>query len=400
MIRAGFAFLLVLFVCLVQAQDKATPEFDIYSLSSIESATLTSTFFNSFYSGSFIDSTTKWDAINQLGNKNKLGFFTLNRAEFRFPDNKKISPYISASHQSMTGIEFPQKLFQLVFAGNNSLVGENVPMSPARLERWHFSTAIGGVGFQLNESIRIFAGVGPAVVYSYGKVDFGKSSFFTSETADSVSLQLSGQYERSNNYPMVKGIGFTSELGIAGQTGQFNWKILASNLGHVWFNSKSVNSQRDSLLYFTGLNIDDLSHFSAAVDDELNQFESALALDGDTAKLSASLPYMLFGQCQTKYHNFGFGLSVLQLGLPAFTPRIGLNVSWPEKGKVKAVVPMKYGGYGGFNIGLGIEARIAGNFVFSLCSPSLMSFSNQSAPVSYILETKLTYKISQNESIF
>ncbi|PKP03217.1 MAG: hypothetical protein CVU11_09210 [Bacteroidetes bacterium HGW-Bacteroidetes-6] len=400
MMRACFAFLLVLLLCLAQAQDKAKPEFDIYSLNSIESATLTTTFFNAFYGGSFIDSTTKWDAVNQLGNKNKLGFFSLNRSEFRFAATKKFSPYVSASHQSMIGMEFPQKLFQLVFTGNNSLVGEEVQMKPSRLERWHFSTAIGGVGFQPNESIRIFAGAGPAVVYSYGKVDFGKSSFFTSVSADSVSLQLSGQYERSNSYPIVNGIGFAAELGIAGQTGQFNWKILASNLGYVWFNSKSVNSQRDSLLYFTGLNIDDLSHFSAAVDDELNQFESDLQLEGDTAKLHSSLPFMLYGQCMTQYHNLGLSLSVLQIGLPGFIPRIGFDISWPEQSKVKVVVPMKYGGYGGFNIGLGIESRIAKNITFTLCVPSLMSFSNELSPVSYILESKLTYKISRNESIF
>ncbi len=400
MIRAGFVFFFVFAVCFSHAQDKVAPEFDIYSLSSIESATLTTTFFNAFYGGSFIDSTTKWDAVSQLGNKNKIGFFTLNRAEFRFNDNKKFSPYISASHQSMIGIEFTQKLFQLAFTGTNSLVGEEVPMNPARLELWHFSTAIVGAGFHITESIRVFAGAGPAMVYSYGNIDFGNSSFFTSASADSVSVQLTGQYERSNSYPMVKGIGFAAEVGIGGQTGQFNWKILASNLGYVWFNRKSISTQRDTLLYFTGINIDDLSHFSAAVDNELNQFESALALDGDTTQLNSSLPYMIFGQCQTKYHNFGFELSVLQIGLPAFSPRISLNISWPEKAKVKAVVPMKYGGYGGFNIGLGIEARIAGNFIFSLCSPSMMSFSNQSAPVSYILESKLTFKISQNESIF
>lgn len=400
MMRLLFFLAFVMVLCKVKSQNTISPEISIRSINTLESRSLTNNFFNAFYGGQYIDSTTKWDAIGQLNNKNYLGFFSQNRAEVLLQSEKKISLFFTGSHQSMMGLGFTPELFQLVFAGNDKLVGQQVLMNPGCFERYSFSSLGGGVHYKINDAVSIFAAAGPAVLYSYDQLDFSESSFYTSMGADSLTLQLQGHYSRSSGPAYISGTGFLGEIGFHGKTGAVEWKVMASNLGVFWLNKHSIDSQRDTLMSFTGLQVDDLANISAAVDEELNDIENGLSLKGDTGKMTVSPPFMLFGECSTRFGKLKTDFSLLYYHMPGFIPYASLTSSWPLFTKFRVSLPVKYGAWGSFNAGIGFETALNSRISLSMEFPSLLAFSGGLNSLSYVASGKLIYKISKNESSF
>ncbi|HBG70361.1 MAG: hypothetical protein A2W93_15765 [Bacteroidetes bacterium GWF2_43_63] len=381
------------------AQNDKHPEIRISSDNALGSKTLLTEFFGKFYFGKYIDSTTKWDELNFLDTDNHLGFFSNNRIEVRLPSKKKYSFYIAGSHQSLFAIGFSKELFQLVFTGNNSLVGQQVIADPATMDKYNFSTLSGGIVYKINDDMKIHAAVGPVAMYSCAGFDFSGSDFFTSQAADSLALNLNGDYMRAGGPTFVKGVGFSSELGIEGSNGGFEWSVSAANIGRVWLNKNTINSHRDTLMYFTGVEVSDLSNFSAVVDQELENFEQGFSLKGDTANSAISLPLLITGECSKETGKLRTDLNVLYYNLPGFFPYMQLRPSWPISTGFRISLPMKYGGYSSFNAGLGLEFVLADHFSVQLDFPSMLSVLNISRNLSYNVTGKIIYKFTNHASL-
>ena len=97
--------------------------------------------------------------------------------------------------------------------------------------------------------------------------------------ADSLSLFFNGSYVSSGSSAFIKGVGFGSEIGMSGMSNNIKWKISASNLGCAWLNRKAVNSVCDTLMYFTGFEVTELSDISNTVNEQVDDFEKLLILN-------------------------------------------------------------------------------------------------------------------------
>lgn len=381
------------------AQSEKYPEIRISSINAVESKTLSTDFFENFYFGKFIDSTSKWNEMDFLDEKNHLGFFSNNRIEVRLPSEKKHSIYFSGSHQSLLGIGFSKGLFQLVFTGNNSLVGQKVIADPATLDKYNFSTLSGGIVYKISDDMKVHAAIGPVALYSSASLDFSGSDFFTSQAADSLALNLNGDYWRAGGPTFVKGSGFSAEIGIEGNNGGFEWSVSAANIGRVWLNKNTINSRRDTLMHFTGIEISELSNFSAVIDQELENFEQGFSLKGDTANAAIQLPLLITAECSKETGKLRTDLNVLYYNLPGFFPYMQLRPSWAITTGFRISLPMKYGGYGAFNAGLGLEFAIADRLAVQLEMPSMLSVLNISRNLSYNVSGKIIYKITDHASL-
>ena len=76
--KSTYTLLLILLAYFLSAQSDKYPEIRIESWNALESKTLSSDFFSEFYFGKYIDSTTKWNEIEHLNEKNHVGFFSNN----------------------------------------------------------------------------------------------------------------------------------------------------------------------------------------------------------------------------------------------------------------------------------------------------------------------------------
>ncbi|HPB02365.1 MAG TPA: hypothetical protein PLZ67_05365 [Bacteroidales bacterium] len=397
--KSTFVFFLILMTYFLAAQKNTSPEIRIESWNALESKTLSSDFFSSFYFGEYIDSSSKWNEIEHLKEKNHIGFFSNHRIEVMLPSEKKHSLYFSGSHQSLLGAGFSKDLFQLVFTGNNSLIGQHVITNPATMNQYSFSTLSAGIAWQINDDIKIHAAAGPVALYSCARLDFSESDFFTSLAADSLALNLEGNYMRSGGHTFIKGGGFSTEFGIEGTNGDFEWRVTLSNIGRVWMNKRTIDSQRDTLMYFTGVEVSDLSDFSAFVEDELDNLEEGFSLKGDTMNTAIALPLLITGECRTEFGKFRTDLSILYYNLPGFFPYVQLRPSWPLTEGIRISLPMKYGGYGSFNAGPGLEFKIFEKLSAQLDFPAALSVLNINRNLSYVVVGRITYKITEHASL-
>lgn len=387
---------IILFFCLfslkIAAQEQDSYEYSVSSINSLESKSVSADFLLKFYKGGYIDSASKWEAIYKLNDKNYVGFFSLNRADVSVPCKKDFSLYFSIVHQNLLGFGFTRNFFQLVFTGNNSLLGTNVMLNPTVLQRYNFTETFAGVKYKLKENLYINAAIGPAFIYSHNNLNFSKSSFYTSPTADSLSLFFNGSYVSSGSSAFIKGVGFGSEIGMSGISNNIKWKISASNLGCAWLNRKAINSVRDTLMYFTGFEVAELSNFSNVVDEQVDDFEKTFDFKSDTAKTSMTLPFLISGECAFQTGKIESFLSFNYYRMKGFIPFIqyypfyALNDNW------KISLPLKYGGFGPFNAGVGFECKIIKKISVLAEFPSLLSFARTKDNTSINACFKIVYK--------
>ena len=397
--KSAYTLLLILSAYFVFAQSDKYPDIRIETWNALESKTLSTDFFSKFYFGKYIDSTTKWNEIEHLNEKNYIGYFSNNRIEICLPSEKKYSLYFSGSHQSLLGAAFSKGLFQLVFTGNNSLVGQHVITNPATIDKYSFTTLSAGVAWQINDNIKIRAAAGPVAMYSCARFNFPETDFFTSQTADSLALNLKGNYMRSGGHTFIKGIGFSAEFGIEGRNDDFEWDVTFSNIGRTWMNKHTIDSKRDTLMYFTGIEISDMSNFSAVVEEELDNLEENFSLKGDTGNTDIAFPLLITGKLRTEFGKLRTDINILYYNMYGFIPYIQLRPSWPLTTGIRISLPMKYGGYGSFNAGLGFEFDISKRLSAQIDFPSVLSALKINRNLSYIVVGKLIFKISEHESL-
>ena len=393
--------ILILFSVFLQAQTNKSKHWEVNSFSMLESKNLNSDFFIDFYSGQFLDSTLKYDALAELKSNNNLGFHSLNTITYsQLKADKKIGFFISGSYQKIMGLEFSAPLFELVFIGNESFSGHDLELNPLNLELHEFIDVQGGVIWEFNENSFLFASAGPVLGLNYQSILNADIRMYTSELTDSIALDYNAVYKRTASFPMINGYGFSSTIGAGGQHAGINWKFSISNLGILWYNKRSVSSIKDSLIEFNGFEINELSNISNDLDEELNRIENSFNLAGDTGNIQTVLPLKIEATAIKKLYGFKLDLYALYLNIPGFIPYTSLSISRPIFKTLAICLPLKYGGFGGFNAGIGLESDITESISLRIYSPTLLNIIGLNNNLSFGIFTSLVFKMKDNESSF
>lgn len=396
-----FLLILLIFPFTLMAQDFEKKIWSIESFSMLESRSLLNDFSLDFYTGEFLDSTSKLVALDNLNAKNNIGYHTINSFQFGYiKTEKKIGPYISASHQKMMGIEFSKDLFELAFVGNESFSGRDIDLTPTNLQLNEFIDIRGGILWKLNDKLTINASAGPAFGLNYQNISSTQLQMYTSEITDSIALDYNLSYSRTPSYPIINGFGFSSEIGAEGVFSGIQWQASVSNLGVIWYNDRSVNTKKDSLIEFDGFELNELSDISSDIDNEIQRIENAFSLAGDTAKIKCNLPFKANISLQKEFQAFRLDISALYIDVPGFIPYVSLSPSKKVYKSIAISLPLKYGGFGGFNAGLGIEGVLKDNIHFKISSPALLSALGVNKVLSYGVYAGIYFKFSKNESSF
>jgi len=396
------AFLLILLIpTLLSAQNQQKQLFNIESFSMLESNNLNNDFFLNFYTGQFLDSALKHNALSQLNDMNSLGYYTINSARFAYINNeKKFGPYFNISYQKMLGMEFSSRFFELVFIGNESFSGQNIDLTPLQLRYLEFGSIQSGVLFSPSENISVYAYAGPAFGMIFQELETQNLEMYTSDITDSISLNYQLNYSRSPSYPAINGFGFSAGIGTEGKSYGFNWSVQIDNLGMLWYNERSVFTAKDSLIEFNGFELDELNDISSSIENELDRFENAFVLDGDTGNIQNMLPLKAELILSKEFPYFNLTLKSIYLNIPGFTPYVELRPSKRIFKTVSLSFPLKYGGFGKFNAGIGVEGSLNKNLNFRIYSPTILSAAGLTNELSYGLHASIFLKLTENESSF
>jgi len=393
--------LLLILPIFISAQEYKTQILDIESFSMLESKTLSSKFFIDFYTGQFLDSSLKSNTLNTLSSSNNLGYFSLNSVQYGFiKKDKKIGPYFCASYNKILGMEFSDKAFELVFNGNESFSGQNLSLLPLNLQMQEFSTIQSGIMFMASDKLVLYASAGPAFGMGYQHIDTKEMQMFTSDITDSIALRYNLNFTRTPANPVIKGYGFSGSVGLRGKVSDVNYSFSINNLGMLWYLNQSVSTTKDSLIEFNGFDIDELGDISSSIDDEISRFENALSLTGDTASIKTLLPYKVQVTLQKIMPSFTIDFKSIYMNMPGFFPYFELKPSKRIYKSIYISLPVKYGGFGTFNAGLGLEGIIYNNINFKIFSPALLTVFGAEKNLSYGIFASVFFKLEKNESSF
>lgn len=385
----------------LSAQDYEKQFLKLESFSMLESRTLNTDFFIDFYTGQYLDSTQKHTTLDELNKKNDLGYYTINSLQYGYikPD-KKIGPYFEASYQKILGLEFSNNLFELAFIGNERFSGQNINLQPLQMQMHEFSTIQGGIVYKLSDNINIHATVGPAFGLGYQNIDTWKLNMFTSEITDSIALDYNLLYQRTTSYPIINGYGVSGAIGASGMLSGIDWSINISNIGMLWYDAKSISTTKDSIIEFTGFELNELSDISNSIDSELTRLENAFLLNGDTASIQCNLPLRASINLHKDFDFLELNFKAFYLNSPGFIPYFELTPSKTIYKSIALCMPFKYGGFGAFNFGLGIEGKLYKDYYFKIFTPALLSAFDVNEAFSYGIFASVFINFTNNESSF
>lgn len=322
---------------------------------------------NQFFNKSFFGGHLEDQHLNKLNDKmksqNRAGMFANAGIDFyNFRDTlfrkRQWGIRAGASTNYHANMSYSKELFQTIYRGNKSFVGDTAQLGPlaANFQAWQkFSVGIFNKQNWSSVSLSLVAG------QQYHSLIVSQADLYTSSLGDSLSLSYTGDYLRSdstrNGFANGSGLGlaldFDFNLPLQDHKGVIS--ISVQDIGFVAWNKRSQRFSFDSLTTWTGIEANNIFKLNTDtldlpnLKDTLNYSRRNTAF---TAPLPASI-HLRYSRFFSEKNFYEAGITIwpnraavplIYAGMSHF---IGANFLLSER--------ISYGGYGKF--GVGIEAQ-------------------------------------------
>jgi hypothetical protein len=289
-------------------------------------------------------------------------------------------PTASFALQEYAGARITPDLYDLVFFGNASFEGSTAALAPAAYEQTRYSTL--GIGV-VDQRTR-----------SYLRVDLVQGSSLTAVEVDWADLYtgVDGRVLRSavlasylnsdtagNDWARNNGLGAALsgrwETRIRSAARPTYLSVAVEDLGLVRWNANSVRLDKDTVIRYEGLAVDNVLDLDAILIGE-DQLLDTFGLRYRTGARTRLLPF----RAQLAYRIEGrsgwhFGLVAQYQHLPSYLPqltaslarRVGVRGAWG--------VSVSCGGYGGLLVGAGGRYRVGRRITVEASLPQLVGFA-------------------------
>lgn len=370
------------------AQD--TCRFFFSSFNNIEfgSDRLPLNFASDFYRGGYLDSASKTDAIVKLGSRNVSGYLASASVIAGVDaDFNRFGWFVKAEYNSMAMIRYSSSLFQIAFFGNSYLAGDTAILNPFSLFSSSWVSIPSGIVFRTGREKKMqwMLGIGPVAAINYASIESDRLKLFTADDGSFIDLDMAWDFQRTPANPAFTGFGGTAFLRVScpESNGMPEWYLAASAPSFVYFNNKSVLSTRDTAIHFTGADINDISMFDSEIQTTLDELENDFSIDGDTSDFSAWLPAHIEAGFKGNYGKICWAFDTKIVALEGYMPMLRISLAYPISNSVNLILPIRYGGFGGFNTGFGcaldlpcgLYAGIYADQLLSLAFPSYFTAS-------------------------
>jgi hypothetical protein len=354
------------------------------------SNSLSNKFVYAVFTNKFIDNNLKkTNAISNANNYfNSINFQLYYKSHFK---NKSGLGYlISLSDHYYTNIRFSRDYFNFLFYGNKEFAGKTADLSGFKLNFIKYQKLRFGLSISKWDILSIFLSAAMVRGLKNLRAEFNNAGIYTEQTGEYVDFNLNYNYFSSDtansNINKSNGLGYATDLFISYIIGKNNKDVrlylLFENFGKIYWNKNSHKVSNDTSFSYSGEQLQSVLDFGAV---SFTQFS------GDSLKEDFYYSKAKKGKYQTDLPSkvtfaASFFISNLFFCSPGMYYYCYSNMQFPyfylankryfgkpHKNYCALILQPGYGGYGGFQCGLGVEFWYR-RFHFKISSGNLPGF--------------------------
>lgn len=265
--------------------------------------------------------------------------------------------------------QYNENAYRLMFYGNAPFAGQTVSISPFRYYLMG-QRNLGG-GLMLGKNKNTFW-LGADFVQATTYTDIQATNTNLTTAVDGTSLQLDGKIDFKQSARPTYNAGYGFAL-----NGQWFTDIkekvflnfAVDNLGLAFFNANSQNFSRDTTIQFSGINLNDVLEGDSAWQQIQDSLTDALLPSQKNKAFTTVLPFSV----KVSATRYFLPKGQLQLSLilnyryvPGYIPQAAVQARYKVSKFFSPALTVMYGGYGGFNTGLGFNFNFGKGYSLSL----------------------------------
>lgn len=321
-----------------------------------------------------------------LGASNRAGYGLLGSITYSWKNrlfgSGRWNPRLSLAYQSVLGLRFAEDVYSLAFFGNKAFEGKTAAMGTSVYGQYSYQRVGAGIADRETGS---YVEIGLITGSRGQRATIQRADLYTAPAGEYLELELDGRYESSDTAAsaLLPGLGAAIS---------FNWarsvqllghpatlSLGATDVGFIAWNGRSLGMDKDTLIRFDGFALPGMLDMEGLILDEQN-LQDSLGLQYGQKAFTTLLPALFhakLGFGRSRYDRNGqrrhaYNLSVDQRLLPGYGPYISLVREVRLLRALYAQAGVAHGGYGGFRIGLGVQAELGDHIALSLASTNMV----------------------------
>jgi hypothetical protein len=335
-------------------------------------------FINQFYLGYYLNTELKTQNLDRLkSQKNLIGYNWITQLQINIPSKKKgISCYAAFENHNYEEICYDKNLFQLVFFGNKDMADQHAYLDKQSFTLLKFQQIKAGIvktWFKRSQVNVLSAGLGINNGQSTINYEIPEATFFTQSNAEYISLDMQMNMRRSDTmssrFGAENGLGMSLDLSFYHRDANNSFGIKIDNLGFIRWNKQSQIYNKDTLIYFDGIYLDNIFNMDSTTIRLLtgDSVSDEFGYSDNTGRFTKMIP-MRGSINYTRYlwnNRISLSLSLINYHFLHFNPLIRFEPTYHIniKRSLLSISPnIEYGGYGRFNYGFGLSAIICNKF--------------------------------------
>ncbi len=311
-------------------------------------------------------------SYDALGNANRGGYLLDMNLAYTWGrwllGRDKWRPRINVAYRSQLGLRFSRDAFALAFRGNKAFEGRAASIGPGTFQHVAYQEIGFGVEDHASGSFLAVSLVGGNRLR---KAVINQADLYTATDGRFVELDLDGNYRRSDTSTVFKPKGIGAAL-------SFSWRhpvhaagqemvvtVGAEDIGFISWGRGAGTIGKDTLIRYDGFTAQSILDLDGLIPEEENLRDS-LGLGYTPGSFVTLLPGLVHARLEFGKARRGIGhvehraysLSVAHRFSPGFVPCVSAVRHVALSRALSLGAGVGYGGYGGFRLGLGLEARL------------------------------------------
>ena len=321
------------------------------------------------------------NSINRFG-ADITGEFEYKNYSLKWFKKDVIGLVLKGGYYNYASLIYNKDLFGLAFYGNEKYKGETADFSGTRFLGMAFQKL--GLGF-FNKQSKNSVTLNVYSISNYAEGNIYSGQLFQSESADSVSLSLTGNMDFSRSDKFIKGWGAGVDLDFRltvkmSETRTAIVRFEARNLGVCAFNESLTRYHSDTIVHFQGYTLDQLFSNSENTSNKLDLLDS-LGVDSLGVRKWRFIPaYIQIGKIVSENDPAAvqtfYGLRMY--GLSAFAPMLYAGIHYKLAKYANLGMSAAIGGFGKLRFGLYSNWKF-GNYSLGLGSENITGMFQKNA---------------------
>lgn len=336
------------------------------------------------------------DALRNNGNRAGYAFEGHVQWSWRTGETRW-RPLIRLAHKELGGLDFTRDQFAVAFFGNAAYEDRTAELAPSGFEQWRYQT----LGFGYRDPIgRSFFRLDLVRGQSFAAVDVREADLYTGVDGRVLRSNLVGDYhasdtagqgfDRTNGLGLVLSSRWNSKLQVGART--IELVVGIEDLGLVRWNDRSVQVRKDTLITFTGLEVESIF----ALDDVIIGEETLLDTFGLRYRTGAFTKVMPFrahiSGAVALGARYKLGIEVDHRYLPGYIPQVAMQGSRRMGERTLVGTTLSYGGFGALRWGISARRRFGDHLLLSLSTHQLTAlFSERVRGIGILFGTELAF---------